>query len=1343
MSAVFKTLLISDLVGSTGLLEKLGDEKAFRLFSRHDRIARDLMTPNGGLEIDKTDGFLLLFEKPFDAVCYALTYHEALRQLSDEFDVDIKARVGIHFGEVYLRENPEEDVKKGAKPIEVEGLAKPAAARLMSVALPGQTLLMRGAFDLARRASVGRDVGELTWVAHGPYLFKGIDEPIDVFEVGIASISPLEAPEDSEKVKRVHDGNMLEGWRPARELFVPHRPNWTLTDKLGEGGFGEVWKAENRKTGDIRVYKFCFEKERIKSLQREVTLFRLIKTTLGNRDDIAKILDWNFDEPPFFLEVEYTEGGSLHDWAEQQGGIDCMPLEERLEIFVQVANALSAAHSVGILHKDIKPANILITPLRKQRKVQAKLTDFGIGLVTDSQKLEDAGITVFGFTELHMTDATSGVGTLQYMAPELFSGGVGTVKADIYALGVLLYQLVIGSFKAALAPGWQRNLDDPVLIGDISQATDGDTDLRLGDAGELARKIAHLEERRAKRRKEEEEKAQAEQAKMELQKSQRKKRLFSIAAFFLLAFSLIVTFQAKKIADSAERANLEADVANRVSGFLVDLFELPEGERGETVTGQDLLERGSRQLEGSLLDKPLLRARMLETMGNAYFNLGLFPDAEKKLNESYTLFNKLLGPQHVDTVRNQARLGYLVGRKGNYQQSQKLFEEAVSVLKRNTAENGVLLRQVLEEQMEILRRAGHFDQAQVLEDEAAQLPRAKEGRDALDRHASKGYRDVLELKQFRELPTRTMDVIPSMRYPGMAIARSAAGLYLLDLNKKRPPDFIPLDESERIVGSLQDGRMGIRKGSKLYFRDFMSGAETTDLTLFSDLEDHESVFFSTSGRTFCRKKGKSLNVYQREKGELREVRHVVVEKEPLQLIEVGDSYVAFVQKQQLSFFPVAEGNVTRVSLKIEGRIETLAMEENFKRLAVGGWFDEVYLLDLNTGDLMDHVQLKGRTASLFFIGDYPTLAIGKTGSLSFWRSQEGFLWKYERADAQFRIKRFGFDGFFVHEMTGQELYVYHYHGLKTNKRVQISAMPLWTSVSNEATGEIFFGGADGVLHKYNPDNGKIRSAEGHSQGVTTSALIGNLIATGSDDKTLAVWDPEKMEIIKRQKAHAFLVNFISYDQPAKLLWSSSSDHLIKAWNWPDLELKHQITLPEQANAGFWMDENAGHGFSGAWSRDFNFLEKKDGQWLVAKTEKLDSTCTYATLDMPSLEGVFALGLHPSQLLYYHKPSQTLHTYLLPEYTFTGITRMSDTEILLFGQSSVLLFEFFLEGNRLSFEGKHGLNTRLRNLGCGSSLEKRGLIAAGNEQGFIYLIDKSEFPNVAALQSHWSWNGSLR
>jgi TolB-like protein/class 3 adenylate cyclase len=206
-----RTLLLCDLVASTQLVERVGDSTAADLLARHDRFARDLLSTFNGREIDKSDGFLLLFERPIEAVRFAIAYQAKLREFSAEFSVEMAARVGIHLGEVVLRENSPEDVARGAKPLEVEGLAKAIAARVMSLAGDGRILLTRAAYDFARRGSVGtQDEAPLRWAVHGHYRLAGVEDLVEVCEVAEPGEASLTPPASAEKAQRAEEQNTFE-----------------------------------------------------------------------------------------------------------------------------------------------------------------------------------------------------------------------------------------------------------------------------------------------------------------------------------------------------------------------------------------------------------------------------------------------------------------------------------------------------------------------------------------------------------------------------------------------------------------------------------------------------------------------------------------------------------------------------------------------------------------------------------------------------------------------------------------------------------------------------------------------------------------------------------------------------------------------------------------------------------------------------------------------------------------------------------------------------------------------------------------------------------------------------
>jgi predicted ATPase/class 3 adenylate cyclase/Flp pilus assembly protein TadD len=244
-----RALLLTDVVDSTLLAERLGDAAAAELGAVHDRVARDLLRAWRGREIDKTDGMLMLFDAAADALGFAIAYHAALAALPQP----LKARAGLHFGAVILRNNPPEDVAHGAKPLEVEGIAKPLAARVMSLALGGQTLLTAEA-----RAALGETA--LRVVSHGFWRIKGIAEPVELFEAG-ADDAPFTPPPDSAKVYRVvrHE----DMWLPRREVrhnlpaerdaFIGRRDSLAALARLFDSGVRLVSVLGIGGTGKTRL----------------------------------------------------------------------------------------------------------------------------------------------------------------------------------------------------------------------------------------------------------------------------------------------------------------------------------------------------------------------------------------------------------------------------------------------------------------------------------------------------------------------------------------------------------------------------------------------------------------------------------------------------------------------------------------------------------------------------------------------------------------------------------------------------------------------------------------------------------------------------------------------------------------------------------------------------------------------------------------------------------------------------------------------------------------------------------------------------------------------------------
>ncbi len=204
VSSVLRTVLLCDWADSTKLIDTLGDARAVGLMQKHDQFVRDTLSLTHGRLIDKSDGILALFERPIQALDFALRYQHQMRAWGAEYQQAIQARIGIHVGDVMTWENAPDQIAAGAKPLEVEGFAKPVAARLMGLAMPGQILLSGMAQSLAQRAQLelGERGQKLRWLLHGRYTFKGVPAPMLVHEVGDPEFSPLRAPPSTQKAWR-------------------------------------------------------------------------------------------------------------------------------------------------------------------------------------------------------------------------------------------------------------------------------------------------------------------------------------------------------------------------------------------------------------------------------------------------------------------------------------------------------------------------------------------------------------------------------------------------------------------------------------------------------------------------------------------------------------------------------------------------------------------------------------------------------------------------------------------------------------------------------------------------------------------------------------------------------------------------------------------------------------------------------------------------------------------------------------------------------------------------------------------------------------------------------------
>lgn len=424
-----------------------------------------------------------LFATPSDAVIFALRAQHACGR-------GAPARVALHMAET----------EAGDLTDRAAGLWR-AAEELLALCAPGQVLLTRPIFDNARPLIKGRQlagIGALEWLNHGTYLAPSFPEPIEVCEVGEAGMAPMRAPEPVGSFRRPNAKREEEvsGWRPAVDQPVPGT-DLRIERRLGAGGFGEVWLARDRGHAP-RVLKFCFDPDRVRSLKREASLFNLLKDKFGSHPRILPLLDFHVSDRPHFLVTEFVAGLDLKNWAERIGGIRGVPLRQRLEIVAQTAEGLEAAHQAGVIHRDIKPGNILVETETLEPQgpgPSVKLADFGIGKINAELPRALPGLTV---TMIEPASAFQ-TGTFIYMAPEVIGGRAATPQSDIFSLGIVLYQLVKGDFQSPPSSEWRQEIEDAGLREILAQSIAGDPSRRFASAGEMARALRDWSESPAAR----------------------------------------------------------------------------------------------------------------------------------------------------------------------------------------------------------------------------------------------------------------------------------------------------------------------------------------------------------------------------------------------------------------------------------------------------------------------------------------------------------------------------------------------------------------------------------------------------------------------------------------------------------------------------------------------------------------------------------------------------------------------------------------------------------------------------------------------------------------------------
>jgi non-specific serine/threonine protein kinase len=359
-----------------------------------------------------------------------------------------------------------------------------------------------------------------------------------------------------------------------------------------------------------------------------------------------------------------------------------MPTPARLALFLQIADAVAAAHSVGVLHKDLKPANVLVSGDAEAPRV--RLSDFGSGHLLEPDRLTQLGITRHGMTVEDQNPGDSTSGTALYIAPELFGGQVPTVKSDVFALGLILYQLLADRLGQPMASGWEADIEDPLLRADLQHATDGNPDRRTAGAGALAEGLRQLDARRKAHAEQQRELDAARRNREALARAQAR-RPFAWALTATLAAGVSVVGWLLHTAIAARNAaQRELTRATALKGFLdEDLIgrsnPLLSAGGADTTLRQALLDARDQVAVRFAHDADTEMA-VRENLALLFNTLDLFKEAEQEACRALDL-RRQAGEQGTDAAfRTRALLARVLSRQGRFDAAQ----QEIDALQRDT-----------------------------------------------------------------------------------------------------------------------------------------------------------------------------------------------------------------------------------------------------------------------------------------------------------------------------------------------------------------------------------------------------------------------------------------------------------------------------------------------------------------------------------------------------------------------------------------------------------------------------------------------------------------------------------
>lgn len=407
-------------------------------------------------------------------------------------------------------------------------------------------------------------------------------------------------------------------WRVGQK--VPRARAWTLSDCLCRRPDYEDWLARNPQ-GERTVFRVIHDPLLMSRVRPAAVRSTRLQMLGGGFQRIEGV---DLSAPPFYLRLQYCAGGTLPSWCASRGGLGSLALDSRLRLFGQVAAAVADAHAIGELVGPLRPEDLLLCSAQSS---EPRLSIRAPGLNGSDG------------------DATPRM----YQAPEFSIEGTASTRADVYALGVLLFQFVVGDFERIFAPGWEGEISDLLLREDIAIAAASDPTRRIGSVQTLGERVAALDARRQQRAEEEARARAATQASLEAEAlrqrllglEQRRRWLRRLSATAAVGL-LVAGWGYRSAVLARDQAQQQADIAEQVSAFLTEDV-LRAADPLSPVHSQSLtalLEQAEQKAGARFTQQPVSMAHVLRALALAWQGHGEWQRAAQLLDAAVLLLSE-------------------------------------------------------------------------------------------------------------------------------------------------------------------------------------------------------------------------------------------------------------------------------------------------------------------------------------------------------------------------------------------------------------------------------------------------------------------------------------------------------------------------------------------------------------------------------------------------------------------------------------------------------------------------------------------------------------------------------